>query len=77
MGIVRRLGRGAVRRSTAACEREGWRALIGALVVGEWPVVVPAPVGGIVTTTDAKQSAADRTHVRRDPESASERARVS
>jgi hypothetical protein len=77
MGIVRRLGRGAVRLLTDACEREGRRALIEALVVGEGPMVVPAPVMGIVTTAGATQSAADRTRVRRDPGAASERARVS
>ena len=77
MGIVRLLGRGAVRLLTDAREREGRRALIEALVVGEWPVVVPAPVVGVVTPAGAKQSAADRTRVRRNPGAASERARAS
>ena len=70
MGIVRRLGRGAVRLLPAACEREGRRAWIEALVVGEWSVVVPAPVVGVVTTAGATQSAAHRTRVRRVPPSA-------
>ena len=77
MGIVRLLRRGAVRLFTDACEREERRVWTEAPVVGEWPVVVPAAVVGIVTTAGAKQSAADRTRVRRDPESARERARVS
>ena len=70
MGIVRRLGRGTVRLLPAACEREGRGAWIEALVVGEWPVLVPAPVVGVVTTAGVTQRAANRTRVRRVPASA-------
>jgi len=67
MGIVRVVGRGAVRLSTDACEREGRRTRTEALVVGEWRVVVPAPAVDVAAPDGAKQSAADRTRVRRDP----------
>lgn len=66
-GIVRVVGRGAMRLSTEACEREGRRTWSEALVVGEWRVVVPAPAVDVAATEGAKQSAADRTGVRRYP----------
>ena len=77
MGIVRPRGRDVVCLSTDAVEREGRWAWTEALVVGESPAVVPAPVGDRVTTAGATQSAADRTRVRRDPRSEGERTRAS
>jgi hypothetical protein len=74
MGIVRLLGRGAVRRSTDACGREGRRAWTEAVVVGEWRVVVRAPAVEVVAAEGAKQRAADQTCVRRDPWAESESA---
>jgi len=74
MGIVRLLGRGAVRRSTDACERKGRWAWIELLVVGEWRGVVRAPAVEVVAADGAKQRTADRTCVRRDPWAESESA---
>ena len=65
MGIVRLPGRDAVRRLTTARERAGRRTWPEALVAAEWPVVVPAPVVGFVTTAGPQQRATDRTRVRR------------
>jgi len=75
MGIVRLLGRGGVRRSTDACEREGRRAWTGAHVGSAWPVVVPEPGGKTGANEDAGQIAPDQTPVCRDsaPEETGER----
>jgi hypothetical protein len=77
MGIVRLLGRGAVRLFADACECERRRVWTEAPVVGEWRVVVPALVLGIVPTAGATQRATDRMRIRRNPGAARERVRVS
>ena len=53
MGIVKLLGRDAVRLWTDASEREGRWAWTEALVVGEWPVLVPAPATGLLGNAPA------------------------
>jgi len=72
MGIVKRSGRDLVRLSTDAYEREGRLTWTEALVVGEWPVVVPAPCVDTGVNADTRHSAADRTRVRRVPPSEGE-----
>lgn len=77
MGIVRLIGRDVVRLSTDAHERTGRVASSDTRGGGQQPVVGSAPSVKIVAYDRARDSAADRTRVRRGQRSEGEGSRAS
>jgi len=63
MGIVRLVGRGAMRLSTEAWARDGRPAWTEARVGGDWPVVLLVRSGECATNDDARQIAPEQTPV--------------
>ncbi len=72
MGIVRLVGRGPMRLSTDAGERDRQRTWTEARVVAEWPVGVCACVVDTEPNSGARQIVPDRAHVHRDSQSEGE-----